>query len=146
MHPQIPRHDHKPHVILLQHLVEGLLCQPVPFRFQVHNLEHGGIIVHLGSRLPASARDAVVALWRRSPPFVLVTPETFSRFPPRALVVTSWQRWMVCNPYTPAALRAVAVYRDVYRGTGPEPAGALDSGAGADGLPMPAIPDEGATR
>jgi Protein of unknown function (DUF3105) len=123
----------------------GVYDTPVPFKFQVHNLEHGGIVVHLGSRLPASARDAVVDLWRQSPPFMLVTPETFAQFPPKAIVVTSWQRWMVCNPYTPKALAAIRVYRDVYRGTGPEAAGALNSGTTADGLPKPAIPDEGAS-
>jgi hypothetical protein len=122
----------------------GVYDTPVPFKFQVHNLEHGGVIIHLGSQLPAGARNAVIDLWRESPPFLLVTPETFPQFPAKAVVVTSWQRWMVCNPYTPKALQAIRVYRDVYRGTGPEGAGALNSGASADGLPKPAIPDEGA--
>jgi hypothetical protein len=122
----------------------GVYDTPLPFKFQVHNLEHGGIIVHLGKDLPDSARDAVIALWRASPPFMIVTPETFTQFPAKAVVVTSWQRWMVCNPYTPKALAAIRVYRDVYRGTGPEGAGAVNSGASADGLPTPAIPDPGA--
>jgi Protein of unknown function (DUF3105) len=122
----------------------GVYDTALPFKFQVHNLEHGGIIVHLGKDLPDSAREAVIALWRASPPFVIVTPEAFAQFPAKAVVVTSWQRWMVCNPYTPKALAAIRVYRDVYRGTGPEGAGALNSGASADGLPKPAIPDPGA--
>jgi Protein of unknown function (DUF3105) len=118
----------------------------VPYKFQVHDLEHGAIIVNLGRALSPADRDAIVALWREAPPFVIVVPQdpSFDAFPPKGVVVTSWQRWMVCKPFTTKALRAIRVYRDTYRGTGPEPVGALDSGASADGLPKPAIPDEGA--
>ena len=88
----------------------------------------------------------MVALWRQSPPFVLVTPETFPQFPAKAVVVTSWQRWMVCNPWSPKDIAAITTYRNVYRGTGPEGIGALnppDAGGAAD-RPEPAIPDPGA--
>jgi hypothetical protein len=124
-----------------------LYVRPVPYRFQVHNLEHGGIILHLGNDLSAEARKGVEDLWRESPAYLLVVPEENDRFPGNAIVVTSWQRWMVCDPYDSADRAAIRVYRDTYRGTGPEHAPATNSGEGdaTDGLPTPkfADPDSG---
>jgi hypothetical protein len=122
----------------------GIYDRPVPFKFQVHNLEHGGIIVHLGSRLAPAARTAIRRLWTAAPAYMLVTPETFARFPANGVVVTSWQRWMSCRRWSPRIPAAIAVYRDVYRGTGPEQAAAYDSGQPVPGLPTPAVPDPGA--
>jgi hypothetical protein len=126
----------------------GVYDRPLPFQFQVHSLEHGAVIVHLGSQVPQAARDQVVELWRESPPYMIVTPETFAEFPKRALVVTSWQRWMVCRGgVTPKVLEAVRAYRDTYRGTGPESVTALNVPRDATNDPdfvRPAIPDEGA--
>jgi Protein of unknown function (DUF3105) len=126
----------------------GVYDVPVPFRFQVHNLEHGGIIIHEGTGLTSAQKAQITALWREAPPYVLVTPETFAQFPKDAVVVTSWQRWMVCRPYTAKALAAIRVYRNVYRGTGPEQIAAVNSGQAdqVDGLPSPAIPDAGAVQ
>jgi hypothetical protein len=124
----------------------GVYDEFVPYKYQVHNLEHGGVIIHIGRNVPQAQRDAIVAFWRESPPFVLVTPQEpgFSGFPARGVVVTSWQRWMVCKPFTERALAAIRTYRNVYRGSGPEPVGAINSGEEADDLPTPSIPDEGA--
>ncbi len=126
----------------------GVYDVPVPFRFQVHNLEHGGILVHEGTGLSSADKAQIVAFWRQAPPYVLVTPETFAQFPKNAVVVTSWQRWMVCKPYTARSLAAIRVYRNVYRGTGPEQIGALNSGQAdqVPGMPKPAIPDAGAAQ
>jgi len=124
----------------------GVYDQPVPFRFQVHDLEHGAIIVHLGSGVQnGKARQQVVAMWRENPAYMLVVPEVFKQFPANALVVTSWQRWMVCKPYSPKDVAAVRTYANVYRGTGPEAIPGTDAGQGVAGLPKPAIPDPGAS-
>jgi uncharacterized protein DUF3105 len=122
----------------------GVYDRPVPFKFQVHNLEHGGIIVHIGRSVPATARAAIRRVWAAAPAYVLVTPEAFARFPIRGIVVTSWQRWMSCPRWAPRVGGAIAVYRDVYRGTGPEQVAAVDSGQDVPGLPRPAVPDPGA--
>jgi hypothetical protein len=124
----------------------GIYARPVPFRFQVHNLEHGGIIVHLGSRLTAAQRAAVRRVWQAAPAYMLVTPETFAQFPAHGVVVTSWQRWMSCRRWSPKVPAAIAAYRDAYRGTGPEQVAALNAGASAPGLPTPVVPDPGAER
>jgi hypothetical protein len=122
----------------------GIYSRPVPFRFQVHNLEHGGIIVHLGRGLAAGPRAAIRRLWSRAPAYLIVTPETFPAFPARGVVVTSWQRWMSCPRWSPRVPAAIAAYRDAYRGTGPEQAPAIDSGRTVPGLPAPALRDSGA--
>jgi hypothetical protein len=124
----------------------GVYDTPVPVRNQVHNLEHGGIIIHEGKDLTAQAKAQIVALWRESPAYLLVTPETFAQFPAAAVVVTSWQRWMVCKPYSARDLTAIRVYLDTYRGTGPEYIPAVDSGQtdGVPGLPKPVLADKAA--
>jgi len=142
--PRLPPADLGPHNPVWADW--GSYDTPVPFRFQVHNLEHGEVIIHLGREVPASARTPIKALWAESPPFVLVRPETFARYLPTAIAVTSWQRWMVCKSDRPRDLQAIRVYRDTYRGRGPEPVGAVDppSGERPEGLPAPAVADEGA--
>jgi hypothetical protein len=122
----------------------GIYDRPVPFKFQVHNLEHGGIIVHLGRDLPPAARTAIRRLWAAAPAYMLVVPEAFAGFPARGVVVTSWQRSMSCPRWSPRVPAGIAAYRDVYRGTGPEGAAAYDSGRTVPGLPQPAVRDPGA--
>jgi predicted small secreted protein len=121
----------------------GVYDKPIPFRFQVHNLEHGGIIIHLGKGLSAQARQEIQDLWTASPAYTLVVPEDFAKFPANAVVVTSWQRWLVCKPYAAKDLAAIRVFRDTYRGTGPEYAAAVNNGEGdsTPGLPTPKIAD-----
>jgi Protein of unknown function (DUF3105) len=125
----------------------GFYDKVIPFRFQVHNLEHGGIIIHMGKDLSAEQRQQIQDFWSAAPAYVLVVPEEFKEFPANAVVVTSWQRWLVCKPFDAAKdLPAIRVYRDTYRGTGPEYAGAVNSGEGdsTPGLPTPKIPDRDA--
>ena len=121
----------------------GVYNKPVPFRFIVHNLEHGGIEIHYGKSISSDDLQKIIAFWRASPAYLLVLPEDFPQFPPNAVVVTSWQRWMVCKPFEEKDLAAIAVYRDTYRGTGPEYAPAINSGEGdaTPGLPTPEIKD-----
>ena len=69
-------------------------------------------------------------------------PEDTPSFPASALVVTSWQRWMVCKPHTTKALEAVRVFAGTYRGAGPEPVPAINGNDGDSTLPKPVTPDE----
>ena len=126
----------------------GIYDTPVPFRYQVHDLEHGGIIVHLGTKVPKAGRQAIDTLWAQSPPYMLITPETFKQYTPSAITVTSWQRWMVCKTWTPKVIAAIRAYRNAYRGTGPEQVGAVDADtSGVDlpsDFPTPSVSDKGA--
>jgi hypothetical protein len=124
----------------------GVYDRPLPFPLEVHNLEHGGVIIHIGSRVPAAARSEIGRLWAESPPFVMVVPGRSTGFPPAGVVVTSWQRWLVCRPYRADMLAAVRAFRDAYRGTGPESAAALNAAGETTfpGAPRPLVADPGA--
>ena len=124
----------------------GVYDRPLPLPLEVHNLEHGAVVIHVGSRVPAAARAEIGRLWAESPPFVIIVPGRSEGFPPAGVVVTSWQRWLVCKPYRPAMLAAVRAFRDAYRGTGPEGAAALNAGGEPTfpGAPRPLVADPGA--
>ncbi len=124
----------------------GFYDQPIPPAHQVHNLEHGGVIVHYGSAVSAADIDALKTFWRDSPAYVIVVPDTSTSFPKNGVVVTSWQRWMVCKPFKASQIPAIKTYRDTFRGTGPENVEgevgfSRNSGNNAPNLPKPALPD-----
>ena len=124
----------------------GMYDIPVPNRYLMHNLEHGGVIIHLGRALSPEARGAVQTLWAGSPPYLVVAPGA-EGVPPRGLVAVSWQRRLECVPFEPSDVTALRAFRDAYRGTGPEAAPAVNVPADVgrpDDLPRPARPDPGA--
>ena len=124
----------------------GVYEAPVPAPVQVHNLEHGGVIVHVGADVPAGLRREIGALWAASPPYMLVMPGAGASFPPAGVVVTSWQRWLVCRTSSAEALPAIEAFRDAYRGRGPEGAAGLNAPVPNDfpGMPEPVARDPGA--
>ena len=48
---------------------------------------------------------------------------------------------MVCKKWNPRVLNAIRVYRDTYRGTGPEQVPSLNTGTTEPGLPKPVLPN-----
>jgi len=119
----------------------GFYQQPIPYPYEVHNLEHGGIIVHLGIDVRRAAGERVVRMWAASPPFMVVEPGRPADVPPNGATITSWQRAMICKKWNPRVLGAIITYRDTYRGTGPEQVPSLNTGTGAKDLPVPVLPD-----
>jgi len=125
----------------------GVYDQPVPYKYQVHDLEHGGVVIHYGRDVPVEGVNAIRELWARSPAYVIVAPDTHPKFTPTAVVAGSWQRWVVCKPFTPAQIGAIEAFVNEYRGRGPEQAAAFDAGGELPpDLPAPAIADNGAKR
>ena len=123
----------------------GVYNEPIPYKHQLHNLEHGGVVIHYGTEVSVEGVNAVRDLWAKSPAFLIVVPDSNPNFPKDAVVATSQQRWMVCKPFKPEQVSALEVYIDEYRGRGPEPARANNVGQDRpDGLPGPKIADEGA--
>ena len=124
----------------------GVYNKPVPYKYQLHNLEHGGVIVHYGTEVPVAGVNAVRELWARKPAFVMVVPDSTPTFPKDAVVAGSQQRWLVCKPFTPAQIPAVEAFIDAYRGRGPEPASAanIQGVDRPDDLPAPKIEDKAA--
>ena len=122
----------------------GFYQQPIPYPYEVHNLEHGGIIVHLGIGVRRAAGERVVRMWAASPPFMVIEPGRPADVPPNGATITSWQRAMICKTWNPRVLGAIIAYRDTYRGTGPEQVPSLNTGTGAKDLPVPVLPDPSA--
>ena len=123
----------------------GVYNQPVPFKHQMHNLEHGGVFVHYGRDVPVEGVNAIREWWAKSPSFLIVAPDTAPQFPVNAVVVGSQQRWMVCKPFNAAQIAAIDAFAKEYRGRGPEQIRAVNSGdPRPDGLPAPVISDKGA--
>jgi hypothetical protein len=119
----------------------GFFQQPVPYAYEVHNLEHGGVIIHLGLGINRLAGTKVLRMWAASPPFTLIVPGLPADVPRRGVTVTSWQRALVCKVWNPRTLNAVTAYRDAYRGAGPEQVPSLNSGQAAEDLPVPVLPN-----
>lgn len=115
----------------------GVYDRALPAGLVVHNLEHGGVAVYLGSDVADDVRQAVVDLWASSPPYVLVVDAAAAdEVPAAGLVVTSWQRALRCDQATSGpTIEAVREFRNAYRGAGPEAVPSLD--ANATGLPTP---------
>jgi hypothetical protein len=119
----------------------GFYQQPVPYAYEVHNLEHGAVVIHLGLNINRAAGTKVLRLWAESPPFMLIVPGLPTDVPRRGATVTSWQRAMICRVWNPRTLNAIRVYRDAYRGSGPEQVPSLNTGTGAQDLPKPVLPN-----
>lgn len=123
----------------------GVYNKPIPYKHQLHNLEHGGVIIHYGTDVPVDGVNALRTLWAKMPAFVIVVPDTHKDFPKDAVVVGSQQRWLVCKPFAPAQISAVEAFVDEYRGRGPESVAAKNAGGERpDGLPGPKLSDKGA--
>jgi hypothetical protein len=122
----------------------GFYQQPVPYPYEVHNLEHGGIIIHLGLKITRAAGERVVRMWAASPPYMLIVPGLPADVPVKGATITSWQRAMICKKWNPRVLGAIITYRDTYRGTGPEQIPSLNTGTSAKDLPTPVLPDPSA--
>lgn len=125
----------------------GVYDEPVPEMLAVHSLEHGASIVYVGKDVPAAARAAIGRMWAESPPYMIVNPGRSKDFPARGVVVTSWQRWLVCKPFQESDVAAIQAFRDAYRGTGPEAINGVHGTGSVDfpGANAPLVEDPGAS-
>jgi Protein of unknown function (DUF3105) len=101
----------------------------------VHNLEHGGIVVQYGPKVPKTAVDRIAAWYAESPNGMLVAPlppanEMHAKAPPgweNKIFLTAWTHVATCSAFDENAFTS---FRDDYRGKGPErfPVEALQPG------------------
>lgn len=52
----------------------GAYDRPVPLTMSTHNLEHGGIVMHYGPKVPAAEVDKLRAFYREDPNAMLLAP------------------------------------------------------------------------
>lgn len=92
----------------------GVYEDPVPMIGEVHNLEHGGVIIHYGNKVDAATRAELTAFYEASPNAMLLSP-----LPELGdnITLTAWTRLATCQRFDEAAF---AAFRDTYRGNGPE--------------------------
>ncbi|HZT14779.1 MAG TPA: DUF3105 domain-containing protein [Gaiellaceae bacterium] len=112
--------------------VWGFYTSPVNPRMVVHNEEHGGVILWWGSKVPQSTVEKLRSFYEEEPDGLFGTP-----YPSlgNKIAITAWTgdtlRYLrnryfgeghiaKCSSYTPATKRAFTLFRDRYRGHGPE--------------------------
>lgn len=81
---------------------------------EVHNLEHGGIIVQYGNKVPQSTVTQLQGFYSESPNALLLAP--LPKLGAK-IALTAWTHLGVCSRYNATAFKA---FRDAYRGKGPE--------------------------
>ena len=98
----------------VQPVIWGAYTSPVQQVQEVHNLEHGGVIIHYGNKVSAATRAKLTDFYNDSPNAMLLAP-----YPALGdkISVTSWTRLASCEKFDEAAL---AEFRSAYRGNGPE--------------------------
>ena len=113
-----------------QTIVWGFYDEPVARLRTVHNLEHGGIVIHYGRRVSDSVVAQLNQFWRDDPNGIVVAPlpSLGNRmslaawtFDQGRLVERAYQgegRLALCTNFDEGAFRD---FVDEYRGRGPEP-------------------------
>lgn len=95
-------------------VIWGAYEESVPTVAEVHNLEHGGVVVHYGDKVDAATRDQLRAFYDDSPNGMLLAPlpKLGSR-----VTLTAWTQLATCERFDE---NAFAAFRSAYRGNGPE--------------------------
>jgi hypothetical protein len=102
----------------------NLYTEPVPFVNQVHNLEHGGIVVQYGDQVPAEAVQQISDWYAQDPTALLVAPLPALK---DKVAFSAWTQLAICPGFDPGAASA---FRDQHIFEGPEkfPANQLQPG------------------
>jgi len=82
---------------------------------EVHNLEHGGIIIQYGSKVSAATVQQLTSFYNSSPNAMLLAP--LPKLGDK-IALTAWTHLATCASYRESAFKA---FRDAFRGHGPEP-------------------------
>jgi uncharacterized protein DUF3105 len=88
--------------------------QPLVLVQEVHNLEHGGVIIQYGDKVPQATVAKLVDFYNSDPNGMLLAPlPTLGN----KIALTAWTRLATCTGYKAAAFTA---FRGAFRGKGPE--------------------------
>jgi hypothetical protein len=97
-----------------QWVLWGMYPEPVRQIQQIHNLEHGGIVIQYGSKVPRSDVEKISSFYRSDDNAMLVAP-----FPKlgNKIAVEAWTYLATCTHFDD---KAFTKFRDAFRYHGPE--------------------------
>ena len=107
-----------------QWVLWGSYDEPVRQIQAVHNLEHGGVVIQYGSKVPRSTVDELTSFYREDANALLLAPLPALG---NKIALTAWTHLATCTSFNQ---KAFAAFRDKYRYHGPEhfPPSALEPG------------------
>lgn len=100
----------------------GTYAKEIPDEIQVHNLEHGHVLIqYVPGKLDAAVLDGLIALTRSSPQWILLAPRSADRFvPDAALAFSAWTVLRSCANPTIEAVDAAEAFVKRYGKKAPE--------------------------
>ena len=109
-----------------QWVLWGNYTEPQPLIKEVHNLEHGGMIIQYGNKVPKGDVQKINDFWQKDPNAMLVAPLPKLG---NKIALTAWTQWAECTSFNE---NAVKKFQSAFRYHGPEssvfPKSALEPG------------------
>ena len=109
-----------------QWVLWGDYTEPVPLIKEVHNLEHGGMIIQYGNKVPKADVRKINDFWQSDANAMLVAPLPKLG---NKIALTAWTQWAECTSFNENAFKK---FRSAFRYHGPEssvfPKSALEPG------------------
>ena len=100
-------------------LADGAYLEMPPITRAVHSLEHGRVEIQYSPDLSEEEQLEIKGVFEESPQGVIMFPNPDM---PYDVAITAWRQLAGCEGYEGAAtLDLLRVFRDTYRGQGPEP-------------------------
>jgi hypothetical protein len=87
---------------------------PVRLIEEVHNLEHGGMIIQYGNKVSKSDIEEINAFWQKDPTAMLVAPLPNLG---NKIALTAWTQWAECTSFDQKAFKA---FQSAFRYHAPE--------------------------
>ncbi|MDX6386915.1 MAG: hypothetical protein QOD85_717, partial [Gaiellaceae bacterium] len=97
-----------------QWVLWGSYTEPVPLIKEVHNLEHGGMIIQYGNKVSKSDISKIEAFWQKDPTAMLVAPLPNLG---NKIALTAWTNWAECTSFNDKAFKS---FQSAFRYHGPE--------------------------
>lgn len=91
-----------------QPLIFNQYTQPVEEIQAVHNLEHGGMILQYGDKVPQAQIDAITTWYRQDPNAIVVAPLPALG---TKVAMTAWTYWAECEGFDAKAADAFRAFR-----------------------------------
>jgi len=107
-----------------QWVLWGDYTDPVPLIKEVHNLEHGGMIIQYGNKVSKADISKISSFYRSDPNALVVAPLPKLG---NKIALTAWTHLGTCTRFSQSAFKG---FREAYRYKGPEhfPPAALNPG------------------